>query len=529
VSKPFYFARKRTGTVQTLIEETAGQYPKYPFCDYVSDGKNVTKTYGDLMGDIRKIEAYLSETGARRAGLVGATSYRWLSVFMACLHAGVVLVPLDSLLSDDDLLYQIGHADIGILFCDQKFLSLSEKIGPDGLCKTFRLLDADGEGSLSYETDRRAGAPSTAPPVLDKSELAMIVYTSGTTGRPKGVMLSQENLLESAYYGYCVVDTPVGAHLLIILPNNHMFTIGHCFLTPLFFAADLCLNDSIFNTFANIKKYRIDFIVAVPAVMRLFKNEIELQLRMAGYGPLETMDKIRRTLVSAAVKKKIGQNLQSVVCGGAPLDPSFVHFFRLLGIQLQGGYGMTECAPLISCQVKNHIDYDRAASVGRPGVCCKVRIEDGEILVSGTNVMMGYYKDPESTAEALKDGWLRTGDLGRLDEEGFLYVTGRKKNLIILSNGENVSPEELETLFDDSKNIDGVVVSADDELDVITAEIHPAQKAVAEQGLEQTQALIRQEVKDKNQKLPIYKQIKLVVFRDEPFERTTTMKIKRPS
>ena len=188
---------------------------------------------------------------------------------------------------------------------------------------------------------------------------------------------------------------------------------------------------------------------------------------------------------------------------------------------------MTECAPLISCQVKDHIDYDRADSVGRPGVCCEVRIVDGEIQVSGKQVMLGYYKDPESTAKVLVDGWLKTGDIGHLDEEGFLYVTGRSKNLIILSNGENVAPEELEMMLEDCKYIDGVVISANEDLDIITAEIYPAKSAVEKMGLEEVQSLIRQAVKDKNQKLPIYKQIKLVNFRDQPFEKTTTLKIKR--
>ena len=529
MAKPFYHTRMQVDTVQSLIDKTVSQFAKYPFCSYTADGQNYSRSYGDLMDDIRNIEAFLSETGARHVGLLGATGYPWLSVLMACFHAGVVVVPLDALLSEEDLCYNIEHADIEILFCDKKFESLPDKI-KGGKLDAFYFLDTDGEGSLSFEMNSRSTAHYAAHvshTELKKDDLAMILYTSGTTGKPKGVMLSQENLAASAHYGASVVDTPVRSRLLVILPNNHIFTISHCFLTPLFFGANLCLNDSIYNTFANIKKYKIDFIVAVPAVMKLFKMEIDNQLRTAGFGPLETLDKIKRTLVSVAVRNKIGSNLHSIVCGGAPLDPSYVHAFRMLGIQLQGGYGMTECAPLISCQVKNHIDYDRAASVGRPGVCCEVKIAGGEILVRGKNVMLGYYKDPESTAETFSDGWLKTGDNGYLDEEGFLYITGRSKNLIILGNGENVSPEELELLFNKSGYIDGIVVSANETLDVISAEILPAKRAVAEMGLEKVQSEIRREVKEANQKLPIYKQIKLVNFRDTPFDMTTTLKIKR--
>ena len=528
MGKPFYHTRTiHADTIQSLIEQSVAKFRKYPWCDYVADGKNVSKSYGDMMSNIQKIETFMSDAGAKHVGLLGATSYQWLSVMMACLHGGVVVVPLDAQLSDDDLLYQIEHADLEILFCDTKFRGLAGKVKKDGKCKIFCYLDEDGEGGLLHETNKRAGAPYVPPATANKNDLAMIVYTSGTTGVPKGVMLSQENLAASALYGASVVDVPVGSRLLVILPNNHMYTIGHCFLTLFYFGADMCLNDSIYNTFNNIKKYKIDLIVAVPAVMRLFKMEIDNQLRSAGYGPLDTLDRIRRALVTAAIKKKIGSNLNSIVCGGAPLDPSYVHYFKLLGIQLQSGYGMTETAPLISCQVKDHIDYSRADSVGQPGVCCEVKIVDGEIRVSGTNVMLGYYKDPESTAEALSDGWLKTGDLGHLDDEGFLYITGRKKNLIILGNGENVAPEELEMMFNGSRNIDGIVVAANEELDIITAEIHPAKSAVEKMGLEEVQAQIRQEVKEKNQNLPIYKQIKLVTFRDQPFKMTTTMKIKR--
>ncbi|MCL1790681.1 MAG: AMP-binding protein, partial [Peptococcaceae bacterium] len=380
----------------------------------------------------------------------------------------------------------------------------------------------------SYETNRFTNAAYSAPPVLNGPELAMIVYTSGTSGKPKAVMLSQRNLSSAAHYGSSIIDVNVGDHLLVLLPNHHMYTIGHCFLSAMFVGGALCLNDSIYNTFSNIKKFNIDIIVVVPAVMRLFKNEIQSQLRRAGFGPLDSLNKVKRALVTTLIRKRIGPNLKQIVCGGAPLDPSYVAFFKLLDIELLAGYGMTECAPLISCQVYRHVDFQRPDSVGRPGVCCEAKIVDREIWVSGEHVMLGYYKDPDETAKALTDeGWLKTGDIGHLDEEGFLYITGRLKNLIILGNGENVSPEELEAMFDDSQNIDGIIVSANNDLDIISAEIHPAKTVVDSMGLEQAQTLIRQEVKEQNKNLPLYKQIQIINFREQPFEKTSSLKIKR--
>jgi len=521
MDEQYYHERTRISTVQELIDTTLDTYPDKSYCEYLIDGKIVVKTYGQLRRDIRKIESYIADIGSQHVGLLGATSYAWLSVLMACLHSGTVAVPLDALLPDSDLTELIRHADVDVLFCDSKFLSLAHQVGPTILCPL------DGETSLSSAMDRYPDTPYDTPATLGKDDLALIVYTSGTTGREKGVMLSQGNLAAATYYSACVVDPVPNSRMLVVLPNNHVYTITIIFLTGLFFGRCMCLNDSIYNTMINLNKFGANRLVAVPAVVRLLKGEIDAQLTDAGITSLEALATGQRAPVVADIRRHLGK-LHSIVCGGAPLDASYVHFFKLLGIQLQLGYGMAEAAPLISSQVENRIDYHRAHSVGRPGVCCEVKIVDGEIWVAGTNVMVGYYKDPTSTAEVLtEDGWLKTGDLGHIDEEGFLYVTGRKKNLIILGNGENVSPEELELLFHDSRVIKDIVVKGNADLDIIQAEIYPSPQCVGAKGLEETKALINQEINDKNQGLPLYKQIKLVTFRDKPFETTTSMKIKR--
>jgi len=525
MDEPYYYERMHISTIAELVDITLALYPDKGYCQYIVGSDIVTKTYGDLKSDIAKIESYLVRSGARHVGLLGATSYEWLSVLMACLHSGIVAVPLDALLPDEDLAYLIGHADVDLLFCDTKFSALSQQLGSNDCCETVRFLDADGEGSLRFEMDEQT--LYDGPPVLNKDDLALIVYTSGTTGHPKGVMLSQGNLAAATYYSAAVVDPVPNSRMLVVLPNNHVYTITIIFLTGFFFARCMCLNDSIYHTMINLNRFDANRLVAVPAVVRLLKGEIDKQLLAQGITSLESLPPEQRTAIVAGIKQHLGK-LHSIVCGGAPLDASYVHFFKLLGIQLQLGYGMAEAAPLISSQVENRIDYHRAHSVGRPGVCCEVDIVDGEIWVKGANVMLGYYKDPVSTADIITDdGWLKTGDLGYIDEEGFLYVTGRKKNLIILGNGENVSPEELEMLFADSRLIQDILVSGNSDLDIIQADIYPLPATVNVKGLEETKVLINQEISDKNQNLPLYKQIKLVTFRDQPFETTTSMKIKR--
>ena len=520
MDKPYYHERTRYGTVAELIDAALESYTDEDYCEYLIDGQIAAKTYNDLSDDLKKIEAYIAHTGARHVGLLGATSYQWLAVLMACLHSGIPAVPLDALLPMGDLAYLIGHADIDLLFCDAKFHSLG------AACDMVCYLDTDGEGSLVSDLKQYADTRAAAP-VVGADDLALIVYTSGTTGQPKGVMLSQGNLAAASYYSACVVAPIPHSHLLVLLPNNHVYTITIIFLTGLFFGRCMCLNDSIYNTLANLNRFGVNRLVAVPAVMRLIKGEIDSQLKVAGITSLEAVPSEQRTKVVDGIRQKLGK-LASIVCGGAPLDASYVHFFKLLGIQLQLGYGMAEAAPLISSQVENRIDYNRAHSVGRPGVCCEVKIVNDEIWVCGDNVMLGYYKDASATSEILtEDGWLKTGDTGYVDEEGFLYVTGRKKNLIILGNGENVSPEELEMLFATSDHIQDIVVTGDPGLDIIQAEVYPGRESVKTLGLEETKTLINQEITDTNQNLPLYKQIKLVTFRDKPFETTTSMKIKR--
>jgi len=539
MEKHYYYDRMHVSTVQELIGTALESFHDKNYCKYFVDGEIVAKTYGEMGDDIRKIETYIAQTGAKHVGLLGTTSYAWLCVLMACLHSGVPAVPLDVLLPQEDLTRLIDRADVDLLFCDKKFHALSGKLNRDGNrdnnadgnrgsgCRTLCYLDSDGDDSLSAQMRRHADAPYDKPTIIDKNDCALIVYTSGTTGQAKGVMLSQGNLAAAAHYSASVVEPIPDSHLLVLLPNNHVYTITIIFLTTLFFGRCLCLNDSIYNTLLNLNRYGIDHLVAVPAVVRLIKGQIDSQLEDAGVTSLEALPQEQRSTVVEGITEKLGK-LRSIVCGGAPLDPSYIHFFKLLGIQLQAGYGMTEAAPLISSQVENRIDYNRAHSVGRPGVCCGVKTVDGEVWVSGENVMLGYYKDPEDTADILtEDGWLATGDTGYVDEEGFLYITGRKKNVIILSNGENVSPEELELLFADSRRIQNIVVSGNTDLDIIQAEVQPAAASVDALGAEETKALINQEINDKNQSLPLYKQIKLVTFRDQPFETTTSMKIKR--
>ncbi|MPM82037.1 Long-chain-fatty-acid--CoA ligase [bioreactor metagenome] len=235
-----------------------------------------------------------------------------------------------------------------------------------------------------------------------------------------------------------------------------------------------------------------------------------------------------------SIHDSLGGNFTRFICGGAAVKPHICEFFEDIGIEVLTGYGITECSPLV-CVNRDYF-YD-AYSCGVPIRNCSIKINnpnengEGEICVKGDNVMLGYYKNPVATAAAFEDGWFLTGDIGKIDELGRLFITGRKKNVIVLKNGKNVYPEELESYFDESPYISEIIVfpvtDADNAESMITAEVFPNQDKSAEYGKEKLEKLIRQEIDTVNSGLPMYKQIKRVQFRNQEFEKTTTRKIKR--
>ena len=340
----------------------------------------------------------------------------------------------------------------------------------------------------------------------------MILFTSGTTGRGKGVMLSHGNLIDNVF---CTTDTehPENEIYLNVLPMHHVFCINGDVLIVIRYGSTLCLNRDMTKLAAHILLFEPTVMRMVPMMAKGLYNRIAIMSRQQ---PGKSLFQIKEEV--------LGKRLHKVVSGGGYLAPELAANYSRLGISIAQGYGMSECSPKISAPDWNRPD--KVASVGKLVEGCQVRIVDEEIQVKSPSVMMGYYKEPDKTAEAItEDGWLCTGDIGYLDEEGFLYLTGRKKNLIILSNGENVAPEQLENLFEDERLIEDILVFGED--DAICAEVYPNFKYAEAANISDIEGTVQEIIKKHNQKLPSYKRIMQCRIREVPFAKTSSKKIIR--
>ena len=375
-------------------------------------------------------------------------------------------------------------------------------------------------------------------------DLRMLVYTSGTTGIAKGVMLSQHNLVSSVYYGLEV--STVFERCLSVLPYHHTYEAVCGILVSLHHHSTICVNDSLRHVAENMKFFKPDYILLVPLfVENLYKkimSGIEAKGKAKAFEKLiktsNAMRKVgidmRKTLFKS-VHDVFGGEIIKLVCCGAPIRPELAGFFDAVGINLINGYGITECSPLVSVNRDYYSDY---RSVGVTLPCCEVKIDEpnedgeGEICVKGDVVMMGYYKKPEATAEVLsEDGWFRTGDYGRFNDEGQLFITGRKKNLIVLKNGKNVYPEEIEGYLQNIPYVSEVVVYAvrneSGEETALCAEIYPNEELLAGKSVEERNTMIKNAVEELNKTLPSYKKVLKIKLRSTEFEKTTSKKIRR--
>lgn len=527
---PMHVGRERINSIHDAIERALKLYPDSIGCKYLVDGVVYTKTYREIVDDIRKIGKFIFDKcgyADKKVAFVSETNYEWYVAYMASLYYGCIAVPLDRLLNEDELAKQMEFADVSLVFFDSKNFQKMKKIEEQTKGKTvFVCIDKDTEYSLTFEKILGVGTSYADVTVKPKEDdLAEIVFTSGTTGISKAVMISHRNI--ASVFGFCtnILDFRGMEDLISFLPNNHLYFLSTGLIAPIYFGSAVCLNDSILKFKQNMIQYKPHVALMVPALLQLLKREIVSTIKQEGVVALKEGDEDTRNLIKKQIKQSIGGNINAIICGGAFLDRETIDFYNLIDIQLLQGYGISECSPLVSCFIQNRVDYSKIDSVGVTGSCCDIKIVDGEVWVRGDNVMLGYYKNQELTNEVMEDGWFKTGDLGYLDEDEYLYLTGRKKNLIILSNGENVCPEEIENYIYSEDAVDGVIVYAENEL--IVAEIYPNKRVIEERKIVDCEDYLRSVVSRINKRMPIYKQIKKVKIRETPFEMTTTMKIKR--
>lgn len=440
-----------------------------------------------------------------KIALFGATSSEYVTAWFGIVFGGNTVVPLDCANSAAQIADEINRSDSEMVFLDDKhvkdvetFKSLCPKV------KYYAHLQKESEGLLLLAdliAQNKGKAPANA---IDEDDIAAILFTSGTTGKSKGVMLSHGNLIDNTT---CYDDGNFeGKKLLSVLPIHHVYCLTCDILCSLWYGATVCVNDSLMHIVRNLPLFKPEVATFVPMIAATILAK--MQQAAAKGAPKE-----------AVAAQVFGPQFKQLYSGGAYLSPDVVRGYKEFGIDITQGYGMTECSPRICTGIPNSPKPD---SVGKIVNGCEVKIVDGEIWARSKSVMKGYYKNPEETEKSLTpDGWLRTGDLGHTDEDGYLYITGRKKNLIILSNGENVSPEEIENQFAAFLPIAEIVVYADGE--TLTAQIFPNPDYPAPNKEE----LIRAKVEEVNATFPPAKRIVNVIFRDHEFVKTASRKIIR--
>lgn len=503
--------------IRDILEDSVKKFADIKAVKWLKKKDILERSYSELMDNVIAIRKSLLAEGfkGKHISLIGTSSVEWIESYLAIITGNTVAVPLDAGLPAEDLIDLINRSDSEALFLSPKNISLLEGILAE--CPKLRkvwLLQEEEPDSLYEKTASLAGLKaasansSTDADIPAPDDVATIIFTSGTTGKSKGVMLTQDNLAANVLS----VDytTEPGSILLSVLPIHHAFCLVMDWLKGFSLGTTICINDSLLHMVKN---------------MGVFKPQVMLMVPMM----IETIYKRLASVDSAIPKKAVadnvfGGNLKIIFTGGAHLDPYYIGEFAEYGVEVLEGYGMSECSPVIS---SNTPETHKAGSIGKPLPNAEIKFENGEILVKGSSVMKGYYQMPEETAETLKDGWLHTGDKGYMDEDGFLFINGRVKNLIILSNGENISPEEIENKLALDALVGEVIVTGED--NGLAARIYPDQDVVAAKGLDEEaiKTALQAFIDQYNKKQPTYRQITGLIIRKNPFIRSSTKKIKR--
>ena len=555
--------------MRSLVEESAQNFPDSIAISYKNkpSDKEVQKvTFSQWREDVKNLGTALIANGLREQNIaiVGENSYGWCCSFFGVMAIGSVTVPVDKELPTDDINGIITTTGCkAVIFGKSAEEKIKTILAEGGLASAELLISIEPKSSIDPEllgsrtltsvTELEAkgaelyesGDNSYYDYKIDVNKLASIVFTSGTTGKGKGVMLTQANICLDMTLGMYNFD--ITRKTLHVLPPHHTFGSTVNYVGHLSQGCEVYISSGLKHVSDEIKEQQPTHLILVPAFLEVMNRKIWSTARKTGKeGLLKTMMKVSdflrkvgidlRKKLFASVLSAFGGKLELVICGGAKLDEEIIKTFDSIGITILNGYGITECAPLISA---NRNKYRKPGSVGTPILACRVKIDnpdengEGEICVKGPNVMLGYYNNPEATAEVFdKDGFFHTGDYGRLDEEGWIYITGRKKNLIILSNGKNVYPEEIEADLQKVEGVNEVVVYAGEsrvKKDKITivAEIFPDADLLKDKGVTDAQAYFEEQVKILNGKMAPYKAVKTVKLRDVEFQKNTSRKITR--
>lgn len=518
------------------------------------ENDNIKKvTYEEFKNDVIYVGTCLLEKGFenKRIAVIGKNGYKWCVSYLAASIVGIV-VPLDKELHTDDIINFMNVSQTACILGDKKLLdNISDNIekveNPDTEYIIFEnnFDKTLNEGKAAYLDGYKKFDNIT----IDPDELRILLFTSGTTGNAKGVCLSQRNICSNILSIYGIVKVRRSDLFFSILPLHHTYECTIGFLLPIYSGASIAHCEGLRYIAKNMQEFHPSVILCVPLLLENIHKNIVKNMNKTlpdkykkenNENPYYDLPFIIKKIVRNKVKNTLGGRLRVFIVGAAAANPEIVADFRALHLNTLQGYGLTECSPLVAGNT-DFFQKDDSCGLPIPNVEYKIKNPNdegvGEIIVKGPNVMLGYYEDEEKTKQTIIDGWFHTGDLGKIDENGYLYITGRCKSVIVTKNGKNIYPEEVEYYLNDNPLISealvlGIQKENDDET-YINAQIYPNIEAITEHlkgsvpTKEEIWKIISDVVSNVNNKLPNYKHIKSFGIRDKEFEKTTTRKIKR--
>jgi len=537
--------------IRGIIRNSAMEYgDKDAYIIKIKNKEYIHKSYKQLLDDINAFGTGLYELGlaGKRVAVIGRNCYEWAVAHLANVMGGIVSVPLDKDLQENELSDSLKRSGAEAIVYDVKYADKVES-AKEGTNLKNLICMADGNG-MSFNDVLKLGKESIEKGntayincEIDSDAMSILLFTSGTTDKSKAVMLAQRGIAQNVYDMQLVEDIRSSDVNIAFLPFHHIFgSTG--FLVMLACGVTTVFTDGLRYVKKNLQEYKVSLFIGVPVILDSMYKNIEKEIRKQGKEKLIAFAKVisntllklgidvRRKIFKAVIDQ-LGGAMRLIISGGAPLDKETARNYRELGIELVQGYGLTETSPVIAAE---SWEFMRTGSVGKPMESVDVRIANkdengiGEIQIRGKNVMLGYYENIDATNAVLKDGWFSTGDLGYLDKDGYLFITGRQKDMIVLKNGKKVFPEEIETVIN---RIPGVKESFVYGLDedglgcekVLCKVVYDSEEIKG--TTEEVYDMFWQKIKEINKTLPMYKYIKGMILTDVPLIKTTTNKVKR--
>ncbi len=543
------------GTVQKYNERTAFtiKHKKDEQVEYEEI------SYTKLLDEVNNLGTKFYDLGFKdkRVAIVGRNRYEWVITHVANLLGGIVSIPLDKELQVDELESCLIRSKASVIVFDEKYKENIEEIQKRGNTNIENYICMSKlENYLSIPEMKeqgkeilQAGNTEYIDAEIDKNKMNILLFTSGTTSKSKAVMLSQNNIASNVYSMQLVEDIRKEDTNIAFLPFHHVFG-STCMIVMLAYGVNTVFPDGLRYIADNLKEYKVSIFVGVPLLIETIYKRIEQGVAKKGKTKIVNMAKkisnlllkfhidIRKKLFKEIIDE-LGGHLRFVISGGAPLDKKVAKGFNELGIQVVQGYGLTETSPVIAAENCKKMKY---GSIGFPMENVELELVNqdengvGEVRVKGPNVMLGYYENEEATKEVLKDGWFYTGDLGYFDKEGYLFLTGRKKDMIVLKNGKKVFPDEIEMVINRLDEVEECLVYAipnnKDKNDVkLSVKIVYNKEVVNEKypniKFEELEDIMWNKIKEINKTFPPYKYIKNMILTDEELIKTTTKKVKR--